>query len=189
MENSENHKKEWFGAGYFDPINSTFRNEIFCTSKKKLIGYSKGKFSNEPQDKIVLLEKWIVRLLNKGYFDSERIEKIEFYLKSFLKDEDKLIFTLYPDRYIMGMSEKYSLNERLIFFLNKFYKQVNERNIEFKNLIHKPIRQKEEQILNYKIKRFRDEFELSEFLLTKRKEGFEVSMLLGYAQNYREYHF
>jgi len=182
-------KKQWFGSGHFDPINSTFKNEIYCKSGKKLIGFSKGKFTNEGKDKIVLLEKWIIRLCNKGYFDSERIERIDFYLKSFLSNNDELIFTLYPNNFSMGFNEKFSMNERLISFFKNFYSQLEKKDIEIKTLIHKPIKLSEQQMFNTNTKFLSNEIELMEYVITKKREGIEPGLLLGFAQKYREKYF
>jgi hypothetical protein len=185
----QNSQKNEFWKGKFDSIHSTFKSQIYCTSGKLIEGYSKGLYSREHQDKIVCLEKWIIRLYGKGYFNPEKIIRLEFYLKSFIDSDNKLLFTLYPDKFTMSNEEKYSTDKRLIYFLNKFYKEIQTGKQEVNKLIHNPVYKSEESIFDSKIKRFKNEFELMDFIITKKNEGFEPALLLNYASKYREYHF
>jgi hypothetical protein len=185
----QNSQKNEFWKGKFDSVNSTFKTQIYCTSGKLIEGYSKGLYSREHQDKIVCLEKWIIRLYKKGYFNSENIIRIEFYLKSFLDKENKLLFTLYPEKYSMGLMQEYTLDKRLIYFLNKFYNEIKLEKAEVSKIIHNPIYKSEQSLFDYKIKRFKDEFDLGEWILSKKSEGFEPSLLIDFMRKYREYHF
>jgi hypothetical protein len=179
----------WFGK--WDSINSTFQSKIYCKTGKILPGYSKGINSKEDSDKIVCIQKWIKRLLNskKGYFNPDNVVCIEIYLKGFLEKDNELIFTLYPTTYKMGFNEKFSLNPRLISFLNGFYKEIKEGTYNIEKLISKPIRSNEELLFDASITRFKNEDELLEFVYTKKKEGHAPGLLLNYASKYRENHF
>jgi hypothetical protein len=185
-ENSKENTPYWFNK--WDTINSTFHSKIYCKSGKILPGYSKGINSREDPDKIICLQKWIKRLFNskKGYFNPENVERIEVYIKGFLEKDNQLIFTLYHNTYKMEFNDKYSMNERLINFLKSFYREIEFKTYNIDKLIGKPIRISEEKMFDSNIKRFKDEIELMDFIIIKRKEGFEPGLLLGFANKYRE---
>src|SRR5687767_13995143 len=115
------------GTGRFDKINSTFRSKIIFNrfnpknTVPSLEGYSKGLLQpKEPDDKIFMLQCWIVRLYNRGYFDPKRTVRIEFYVKSFLNNHDELFLVLEPLEWEIT-SDKYLLNKKLNEFLLRLY--------------------------------------------------------------------
>ena len=178
-------KSQWYGAGKFDPINSTFKSKCYYSSGVMSPGYSKGLYSNEGHDKIVVLEKWILRLANLGYFDNQKINKIEFYTKSFLQNNDELIFTLYPTKYTMANHPKYSLDERLISFLNKLYPALESKKVDILDISHKAIPFQEDKVFHTASKWLKSEVELMTFVLKKHKEGIAEGFLMAFADRYR----
>lgn len=175
--------KKFPGMGQFDPINSTYRSEILLLNGHRLDGYSKSKLYPEPQDKTVMLEKWILRLYKKGYFD--KMHRIDFYHKSF-SGQDELVFTLYPREYTMQSHTKHVLDKRLIQFLTTLYIQVNKGELDISVLTHKAKRQNEQEIFSLDYKRFKTEQELLEFILKRKDEGHPDGLVMGFFHKYKQ---
>lgn len=177
-------KKTFPGAGKFDPINSTYKHEIYLTTGRKLTGYSKSLLFPEMQDKIVLLERVILRLFNNGYLSKS--DKIEFYLKN-LTTTDDLILTLFPTSYTFGNNATQLIfNERFNQFIEKFYLGIKSKNMVTKDLTHYPITKEQEQIFSLDYKRFKTERELINFITQKQKEGHEREYCMHFYRAYKE---
>lgn len=177
--------KSFPGCGKWDRINSTYKHEIYLVNGKKLDGYSKGLLTNEMQDKTVLLETIIVRLFNKGYLDPLRSLQINFYFKSYLGDTDEEILILKPKEYRLK-HQKLISNERIVRFLERFYKQINQGKIITKDLTDKPYRKNEVDLFSLSEKRFKNQSELLNWMLEKGKEGAPQGQLLNYFHKYTE---
>lgn len=187
MQNA-NSKKTFPGAGRFDSINSTYKHEIFLKNGKILTGYSKGLLQTEMADKTVLLEKVIIRLINNGYLDGSKVSRIDFYLKSFLNNNDNLILSLEPLSYVVT-DEKYILNERLNSFLKKLYMQLRTGKIITQDIIHKRNLIFEQDIFSLKSKRFNDIDTLTDFCIKKVKDGYEESQVKLFFYKYKSKFF
>lgn len=190
--NSNNSQKKYFpGTGKFDKINSTFRSKIIFNSTQKvphLDGYSKGLLQpKEPDDKIYMLQNWIIRLVNNGYLSSFKTLRIEFYIKSFLDNTDELFLILEPDRYSIHV-EKYLLNERLNKFLTRLYQQLKSGKIITKELVDQKLRFEEEEIFSIQKKRFQSEDELRTYCISKIKEGNAEGMVKNFFYKYKSRH-
>lgn len=181
-------KKKFPGQGQFDKINSTYKNIIYFNNTQRvpfLEGYSKGLLFNEALDKTVLLEAWIVRLFNRGYLDCKKMVRIDFFLKSFLGNDDELIFSLQPFSFTI-VHDSFIMNERLNSFLERFYAQIKSGNIITKNLTHK--REKEE-IFPLKKGIFKNDDELRVFCIKKIREGHPEGLVKGFFYKYKEKFF
>ncbi len=178
-------KKHFPGAGKFDSINSTYKHEIILLNGKGLTGYSKGLLQNEPHDKTVLLEKVILRLINNGYLDGKKTKRIDFFLKSFLNNNDDLILSLEPLSYIVT-NEDYILNARLNAFLKRLYMQLRQGKIVTKDLADKRIIVNEEEIFDLSKPRFKDTIELYEWGIKRVSEGFPHGRVKLYIYKYQE---
>jgi hypothetical protein len=185
-------KKYFPGTGKFDKINSTFRSKIYFNSTQKvptLDGYSKGLLQQkEPDDKIAMLESWIVRLYNSGYLRSDKTLKIEFYVKSFLDNKDELFLILEPLQFRI-VHDKYIMNERLNKFLMRFYTHVKSGNPVTKELVDSRIRIEEDEIFSVAKKRFENVEELTAWCIQKVKEGFPEGIVKGFHYKYYEKYF
>ncbi len=184
MQNSEP-KKSFPGSGKFDPINSTYKHEIFLTNGRKLTGYSKSLFYAEMQDKTVLLESIILRLFNNGYFDPKRMQKIEYYRKEFMKP-DELIFILTPTDLRMGNNDSIIEDQRLQTFLSNFYKQIHAGNVVTKDIKDPAKHQNVDDIMTVTRRIFKNERELLEFVTKKIAEGIPQGVCMDYFHKYKE---
>ncbi len=104
----------------FDSIESTYMHKLYTNQGKKnlLHGYSKGNGLPERKDKEILLQKVILRLINRGYLF--RCDKMEFYKKNYLDNShDKLILVIYPDKYDLDESIEW-----IIPFMEKVYDNI-----------------------------------------------------------------
>lgn len=180
----QNAKKTFPGSGKFDSINSTYKHEIILKNGKTLTGYSKGLLQNEMPDKIVLLQKVILRLINNGYLDGQRTTRIDFYLKSFLANNDDLILSLDPISYTVT-SDQFLLNERLTAFLKRLYSDLRQGKIITKDLADKRNVRNEDEIFNLRSKRFQNVDELTEFCIKKVKEGHAEGTVKGFFYKYK----
>lgn len=177
------------GSGKFDKINSSFRSKIvlnpFTNKVPHLDGFSKGILQErEPDDKIYLLQSWIVRLVNKGYLNENKAVRIEFFEKKLLSSDDLLIFTLRPS-YFEIHEEKYLLNERLNKFLATLYKQLKEGKLVTKDLIGKRIVINEDEIFAMKAGRFKNEDELREYCIKQIKNNIPEGAAKHFFYEYR----
>jgi hypothetical protein len=174
------------GQGKWDPINSTYRHDIILLNGYKITGYSKGLLHSEMQDKIVLLQRIILRLYksDKQYFSPKKLLRIEFYKRDLLH-EDELIFILGPDSFQFGNSEHFIMNESLNQFLVKFYKAIKEGKIISKELFNKPKYQTEADAFSLKHKRFLTEPDTLEYCFKKIREGFPEGLVMNFFRNYR----
>lgn len=179
-------KTNFKGAGQFDPINSTYKHEIFLLNSKKLTGYSKSLYYAEKQDKTVLLEDIIVRLFNKGYLLPDRTEKIIFYKRDFLTRNDEEVFTLYPNKFTFGKLPQFVLNDRLNQFIRRFYKQIEEKKIVTKSLKHRAMTADEQILFSTEHKRFHTLEQLHEFVLKQFKNGYPEGLVMGFYNKYIE---
>jgi hypothetical protein len=177
------------GAGQFDPIGSTYRHEIHLKNGKKLIGYSKGKTVNEMADKTVLIQRVILRLLKNGYLYPNRTSRIEFYRNSNLEGEKELLLILEPLNYSFGSNQRFILNERINAFLKKMYMQIKSGNLDYASLKQKPLSISESDLFDISKERFKTEPELLEWILQKKKEGFQDGMVMNYFFKYRQKYF
>lgn len=178
-------KKQFPGSGKFDSVNSTYKHQIYLTNGKKLSGYSKALLYPEMQDKIVLLERMILRLFNSGYFDPLRTYKIEYYKKEFMKP-DELIFTLYPTEISYADNPDFISDKRLNAFFKKFYDSIEAQKIVTKDITHNAIYKKVDDILTLDYKRFKTERELLDFIGKKLIEGLEHGSVMNFFFKYKE---
>jgi hypothetical protein len=177
--------KKFPGMGQFDSVNSTYHHVIYLTNGKKLDGYSKSKLYPEMQDKIVLLEKIILRLYNSGYFKPDRVTRIEYYRKNFLEGTQDLILVLEPERFHLSDDETLVMSPRFQGFLNKFYLQVRSGTVSA-DIVHKAIRIKEADVFSLEYRRFKTEPELLEFILSLKKLQYPDSMIMAFYYKYKE---
>lgn len=78
-----------------DPLNATYRWELYLTNGKIFDGYSKAKGMDEKKDKQALLQDCIARLLNNGYLD--KCYQMFFYERGDShRSQDQLILEMYP---------------------------------------------------------------------------------------------
>ncbi len=115
----------------FDSIESTYKHIIYTNQGKKyqLTGYSKGAGLPERKDKEILLQKVILRLLNRNYLKCS--DQIEFYIKNYLDNRhDELILRMKPEGY-----EIVKRFEWMEPFLEKVYKIIKGNSILDENII------------------------------------------------------
>jgi len=108
----------------FDSIESTYKHLIYTNQGKKYIltGYSKGDGLPERKDKEILIQKVVLRLINRGYL--QKSDKIEFYKKNYIDNRhDQLLFIMYPDRFEYTDSIVW-----IIPFLEKVYENILQKN-------------------------------------------------------------
>lgn len=181
-------KKKFPGAGQFDSVNSTYKHRIHLSNGKELVGYSKGLYVSEPADKTVLLERVIVRLVNNGYLNIGRVDRIEFFYNKFLQGNDELILTLYPAMYGLGKNERIITDFRLAGFLRKLYEQLGQGKEALKANIHKPVISTEEDLLDTRKKRFPTEEKLHQYIITLLNRGMESAAVANFYRVYKEKH-
>lgn len=182
----QNQKKSFPNSGKFDPINSTYKHIIYLKNKIVLTGYSKGLSVNEPSDKIVLLQRVILRLSNSGYFQHDKTAKIEFYLKSFMNNQDELILTLTPDTFTLGNNSQYTLDERLISFLEKFYDQLGSNKIVTDQVKPKNSKNSEETLFSLAMRTFKTELDLLKYGFSLIKMGYPDGQVEQYIIKYKQ---
>lgn len=185
--------QKWIGAGRFDSINSTYRHKIFLSNGRELTGYSKSLLTREATDKTVLLEKAIVRLVNKGYLFGKTQKygdttfRIEFYLNGqYTGTPDELIFILMPDTYIFGNNEDFVTNIRLNTFFKRLYEQVKKGELVTKSLCHKSGNFTEENLFDVTKKRFLTEPALYTFMQNMIKDGHAFGLVMNFYNNYKK---
>jgi hypothetical protein len=181
-------KKKFNGSGRFDSVNSTFKHVIHLQNGYQLVGYSKGLLTAEASDKVVLLERIIIRLYNNDYFNPTRTKCIEYFLNDPLSKEKQHVITLYPDRYDIGKIERYTTDIRLKTFLERFYTQIRNGVIITKSLQHK-VQSNNTGMYDYKAKKFRDKESLHDFIIKEIQRGIESSQVMHYYTQYVNYHF
>jgi glutathionyl-hydroquinone reductase len=192
MAHAQQQKAPYFpGTGRFDKINSTFRSKIILNRfnpKNKLPhmdGYSKGLLAEkEPDDKIYMLQCWIVRLYNCGYLDAKRATRIEFYEKSFLNNHDELFLVLEPTECEI-VSEKYLLHDRLNKFLLRLYAAIKSKKPITKDLVDKKTVSTEENLFKVHVGKHSDIDDLRMWCIQRMKEGYEESQVKNYYYKYK----
>lgn len=180
-------KKTFPGSGKFDPINSTYKHEIYLKNGKVLTGYSKGMLQNEMIDKTVLLEKVILRLVNNGYLQKERTERIDFYKKEFLQT-DEIILSLEPHSYVVT-HDKYILDQRLNTFLKRLYESLKSGQIITKDLVDKRSVYKEEDIFKMQSGRFANIDSLKEYCFKLIQSGIVEGHVRTFFYKYSQQYF
>lgn len=136
--------------GKFDPVNSTYRHEIYLSNGKILTGYSKGLNLPELADKDTLIQRVTVRLFRNGYLHPQSKGKsketacIAFFTNHPVDPE--LIVFLYPKTYELATEELG--NSVLINFLDRFYEMI-KTGAERTNLVKLP-RQRDVMSLDIK---------------------------------------
>ncbi len=192
MQNSASDKippaqppKKFPGMGQFDSTNSTYHHVIYLTNGKKLDGYSKSKLYPEMQDKIVLLEKIILRLYNAGYWKPERVSRIEYFRKEFLHGTEDLILILEPTKFHLTDDETLALSRRFQGFLHKFYTQIQQGTVS-PEIVHKALKIKEADVFSLEYRRFKTEQELIEFMLAQKKANYPDSIIMAFYRKYKE---
>lgn len=179
------------GTGRFDKINSTFRSKIIFNrfnpknTVPSLEGYSKGLLQpKEPDDKIFMLQCWIVRLYNRGYFDAKRTTRIEFYVKSFLNNHDELFLVLEPLEWEIT-HDKYLLNKKLNEFLLRLYVAIKSGKPITKDLVDNKVQSTEEEVFKMTVGKHKDMDELKFWCIDRMKEGYEESQVKNYFYKYK----
>lgn len=167
---SNPNKKFFKGAGQFDKHRSTFRWLIYLETGKVLDGYSCGKYSEEPQDKIFLLESVMLRLYRSGYWKASKCLYIEWYLQDIYgeKSNDELITVTTPTEYKFGTCEKYVHNERLQKFMRRFYESIKSGKVS-DQLRDRPVRITEKDKFSVSHKRFNTSVELVNYCAELKK--------------------
>lgn len=183
-------KKKFNGQGRFDSVNSTFKHVIYLRNGYTLFGYSKGLLTAEAPDKVILLERIIIRLYNKDYFNTERVQSIEYFLNEPLKNEQEKILTLYPKGFEFHNVERYTTDIRLKTFLTRFYDQIKTGVLITKSLQHKPSdKVNNTGMYDYKKKVFQSKDLLHNFVIKEIQRGIEASQVMHYYNQYVSYHF
>jgi hypothetical protein len=187
---TQSEKKTFPGAGKFDPVRSTYRQEIyFKNGRPPICGYSKGLYYEEPEDKIVCLEKFIQRMYNNDYFNPNRIIKIEYYRQSTLLKSRELVLTCYPDRYEFGENAMYLTNERLNKFLIELYKFIKEGKPIDKIITSKPLVTKDEDVFNLRTMWLKTDDQLHEYIVLLSKRGYPPGQIQDFYIKYRRKFF
>lgn len=182
-------QKKWVGAGRFDSINSTYKHKITLDNNYELVGYSKSLLSREAPDKIVLLEKMILRLIKGGYLfgktksHGNKTLSIEYFLNgNYQGVPDEKIITLKPDLFIIH-NDEYLEDIRLNTFFNRIYTQAKQGNIITKSVVHKS---KEDKSFDLTKRRFKNEPELYNFMQLKLREGYPFGEVMNFYHKYKE---
>lgn len=194
MQQSEKKPTTWNGAGRFDPVNSTFKHVITMKTLKgelALTGYSKGLLGVESTDKIVLLERQILRFVNQGYlfgkhkkYQSETIS-IEYFLNGTYQGiPDEPLFTLYPDEYVFAKNSDYLEDVRLHTFLKRLYSQIKSNQVVTKSLSHKPALTTQAELFDFTKKRFKNEKDLLDWMQERIREGHARGIAFDYYIKY-----
>ncbi len=189
-------KKTWDGAGRFDSVNSTFKHIITMQTPKgplPITGYSKGLLGVESTDKIVLLERQIIRFVNSGYlfgthkkYGSTTISMEYFLNGNYLGIPDEPIFTLYPDEYVFSKNQDFVSDVRLNTFLKRLYTQIKDGILVTKSLSHRPHNATQEELFDHTKKRFKNEQDLYQWMQERIREGHASGIVFDYYVKYRE---
>lgn len=178
--------KTFPGVNQWDTLNSTYKWRIYLCNGKELVGYSKGLYVSEPADKTVCLERAVRRLANSGYFQKERVRYIQFFYNKFLSGNDEWILTMMPDSYSLGNQELIVTDHRLKDFLTLFYKEITSGKEVIKQIIH-PIKHSiEEELFDWRKKRFKTEAELHAFVIKQIDLKKNSEMVMDFFRKYRE---
>lgn len=109
--------------GEFDPVDSTFRWEIYFDAsqkaKKPLYGYSKGIDVAENDDKYYVVKSRLLEsiFINNGYY--KKIDKIQLHFNESGYSGEK-VFTLYKTHY-----ELHQYDDELEKMLERTYKRID----------------------------------------------------------------
>lgn len=186
--------KKWIGQGRFDSSNSQFMHRIYLDNGKPFLqGYSKGLFTSECVDKIILIERMIKRfIINNGYVFGltknygHKTLKFELYIRGSHEGiPDELILTLYPENYVFEKNIEYITDVRLNQFLQRLYEQAKSGNFDPLKLIHKKI---VPNANDWERMRFKTEPDLYKWMQLKIKEGNPVGLVTNFYLKYREKH-
>ena len=180
--------KKFPGAGQWDSINATYKWKIYLTNQKELTGYSKGLYVSEPMDKTVLLERCIRRLANSGYFQIDRVKYIQFFFNRFLNGNDEMILIMFPDKYTLGNNERIVSDKRLADFFTLFYRELLSGKEVMKNIIHPIKRSQEEELFDWRIRRFKDEASLHKFVIAQIQNYPNSELPMDYFRKYKQEH-
>lgn len=178
--------KKFPGVNEWDSLNSTYKWRIYLINGKELVGYSKGKYVSEPADKTVLLERCATRLLKSGYYQKERTKYIQFFFNRYLSGNDEWILTMFPDGYSLGNNEDIVADHRLKDFLTLFYKQITGDTPAMKTIIHKIKHSAEEDLFDWRKKRFNTVAELHTFVVKQIDLRKEPAMVMDFFRKYLE---
>jgi hypothetical protein len=179
--NELTNKKTFPGSGRFDPINSTYKHKIELVNGRDLTGYSKGLLQNEMVDKIVLLERVILRLYHNGYLNYNKTAQINFYLNETLTaSSQELILILRPNSYEFGVNRDYINDLRLGTFLSRMYEQIKHGVIVTKSLSHKSGNPKEQYLFDVRKTQFNNEMELHKYILARAREGWPDDVVTNF---------
>jgi hypothetical protein len=193
----EQKKKEWVSAGRFDTIKSTYMHRIFVggiNGTREFVGYSKAFIGVETPDKIVLLERLILRLIHNGYlfglhkkYGNPTI-KIEIYLNgNYTGVQNELLIVLYPDNYVYANNLDFNSNQMFYAFVNELYKQAKTGSLDTSKLIHKsPPAPSEAVTFDYTKKRFTTEQQLYDFMHLQLKAGHPMGIVMDFHLKYRQ---
>lgn len=186
--------KKWAGAGRFDPVRSTYKHIIYMNTNegvKPLVGYSKSLTEVEAFDKIVLLEKQLLRFIKIGYLFGRHqkynttTNRIEYYLNGTYQGvPDEAIFTLYPDEYVFSNNQDFIENVRLNTFLTRLYEQSRTGEFITKSLYHKPENRTADDLFNEAKKRFDKEPQLHAWIQERIREGHPRGIVFDYYVKY-----
>jgi hypothetical protein len=175
------------GSGRFDPVNSFYKHKIELVNGRDLTGYSKGLLQNEMPDKIVLLERVILRLYKNGYLAYNKTARICFYLnETITSSSQELILILYPNKYEMGENRDFKNDLRLGTFLSRLYDQIKNGTIITKSLSHKPTSAKEKDLFDIRKHSFTNEMELHKYCLQRTRDGHADDLVLNFYSAYKE---
>lgn len=188
MENAKTNptnKKQFPGTARFSKSDSTFKSIIYFASGKTLVGYSKGTIYKEPEDKIYMLEGWIIRLHGCGYWLREKVKEIHWFEYSLLSDEEVLVMITTPDQYHMGTAGRYCTSERLIKFLHRFY-ECHRKGKVSNEIRDKAFRVGEKDFFDLSQKRFKNGEELLKHCLYVTSKGWPHGQIQNFYIKYTE---
>lgn len=163
----------------WDPINSTYKQEIYFANGKKIDGYSCREGFEEVRDKKKLLINWVLRNYKAGYLDKES-EKVARKIDMFWLPEGQtpvLIVSIKPTHIEWNPS---SYRNYLDNFFTKFFKLIESGKNPYQILYIKS-KSPSIQDLDYKIKRFFNKKNLRSFCIEQIQHKIHPS---GQVKNY-----
>ena len=185
--NSKNRKTT--EAGKADPLNSEYKQKIFLVGKDRpLTGYSKGQGFNESGDRTYALAAFILRMFQNGYFNPQRVERIEYYRwnKDSMTHSD-FILTIYPTEFSYSNDQETRQNERLAAWLKMLYTSINSgKPIEASKLMMQPQRIEVENLFSLSYRRFETETALNTFCQMLQRKGYAQDRIHNFYVKYRE---
>lgn len=178
------------GQGQFDQVNSTYKHIIYLApgqKRSKLDGYSKGLYLSESADKTYVLIQFIQRIFRSGYFDSSRVQRIEY----FRNNHDGLGYTdfiliLEPKTFHFTGDLELVNNQRFTDWLRKFYGMINKGIVDQAALAVKPERIEEKDVFSLTYRRFNTEQELLNHCHKCGTRKYPQGMIDNFYLKYRE---